>query len=100
MYARRVLWLSLLLAGGCAAEKANGRPWIHDLTIKGVKQVKEKELRSKIALEDTSWVPLSPKHYLDPFAIDLDKKRIESYYAAHGYEEAATGNIVLSATPS
>ncbi len=79
------LWLSLLLVGGCAAEKANGRPWIHDLKLEGVKHVKAKDLKSKIALEDTSWVPLSPKHYLDPFAVDLDKKRIEAYYAAHGY---------------
>jgi outer membrane protein assembly complex protein YaeT len=85
MRARRILWLSLLLAGGCAAEKANGRPWIHDLKIEGVKRVKEKDLKSKIALEDTSWIPLSPKHYLDPFEVDVDKKRIEAYYAAHGY---------------
>ncbi len=85
MYVRRIVWLSLLLAGGCAAEKANGRPWIHDLKLEGVKSVKQKDLRSKIALEDTSWVPLSPKHYLDPFEVDVDKKRIEAYYAAHGY---------------
>ncbi|HWE30520.1 MAG TPA: BamA/TamA family outer membrane protein, partial [Polyangia bacterium] len=38
-----------------------------------------------IALESTSWVPLSAKHYLDPFEVDVDKKRIEAYYAAHGY---------------
>ena len=85
MYVRRILWLPLLLAGGCAAEKANGRPWIHDLKIEGVKSVKKKELRSRIALDDTSWIPLSPKHYLDPFEVDIDKKRIEAYYAAHGY---------------
>ncbi|MCA1662754.1 MAG: BamA/TamA family outer membrane protein, partial [Myxococcales bacterium] len=82
----RILWLSLLLlGGGCAAEKANGRPWIRDLKIEGVKRVKEKDLKTKIALEDTSWIPLSPKHYLDPFEVDVDKKRIEAYYAAHGY---------------
>jgi outer membrane protein assembly complex protein YaeT len=85
MRASRILCLSLLLAGGCAAEKANGRPWIHDLEIEGVKRVKEKDLKSKIALEDTSWIPLSPKHYLEPFEVDVDKKRIEAYYAAHGY---------------
>ncbi|HEX6838966.1 MAG TPA: POTRA domain-containing protein, partial [Polyangia bacterium] len=85
MYRRRILWLSLLLLAGCAAEKANGRPWIRDLKIEGVKSVKKRDLRSKIALDDTSWVPLSPKHYLDPFEVDVDKKRIEAYYAAHGY---------------
>lgn len=85
MRARRILWLPLLFAGGCAAEKANGRPWIHDLKLEGVKHVDKKDLRSKIALDDTSWIPLSPKHYLDPFEVDVDKKRIVAYYAAHGF---------------
>ena len=67
----------MLLASGCAAEKANGRPWIHDLKIEGVKGVKEKDLRDKIALEDTSWIPLSPKHYLDALLVDVDLERIE-----------------------
>jgi translocation and assembly module TamA len=90
---RRTLWLSLLLgAAGCAAEKANGRPWIHSLEIEGVKGVSAKDLKSKIALEKTSWIPLSPKHYLDPFEVDLDKKRIEAYYAAHGYFFARVTN--------
>ena len=96
MCVRRILWLSLLLAGGCAAEKANGRPWIHDLDIEGVKHVKLKDLRSKIALDDTSWVPLSPKHYLDPFEVDIDEKRIEAYYAAHGYFQAKVTEAEVS----
>ncbi|MGZ3427670.1 MAG: hypothetical protein ACXVCV_13525, partial [Polyangia bacterium] len=73
MRPRALLWLPLVIAGGCAAEKANGRPWIHDLQIAGVKSVKAKDLKSKIALEETSWIPLSPKHYLEPFEIDIDK---------------------------
>lgn len=78
-------WLSLLSLGGCAAEKANGRPWVHKIDIEGAKHVDKKDLKSKIALEQTSWIPLAPKKYLDPFTVDLDKKRIEAYYAAHGY---------------
>ncbi|HEY1584508.1 MAG TPA: POTRA domain-containing protein, partial [Polyangia bacterium] len=79
------LWLWLLLAGGCAAEKANGRPWVRHLDFKGVKSVKASDVKSKIGVESTSWIPFSPKHYLDPFEVDLDKKRIEAFYAAHGY---------------
>jgi outer membrane protein insertion porin family len=85
MRSRALLCATLLCAAGCAAEKANGRPWIHNLTIDGVKNVKAKDLKSKIALESTSWIPLSPKKYLDPFEVDVDKKRIEAYYAAHGF---------------
>jgi outer membrane protein assembly factor BamA len=77
-------WLLVALSG-CAAEKANGRPWVHDLMLQGVKQVSSRDLKSKIALEKTSWIPFSPKKYLDPFTVDLDQKRIEAYYAAHGY---------------
>ncbi len=79
------LGLWLLLAGGCAAEKADGRPWVRHLDIKGTKHVKASDIKSKIGVESTSWIPLSPKHYLDPFEIDLDKKRIAAFYAAHGY---------------
>src|SRR4051812_14997744 len=88
MAAGRLLLLVPLAVAGCAAEKANGRPWGHKVRIEGVKHVDKKELKSKIALEETSWIPLSPKKYLDPFAVDIDRKRIEAYYAAHGYFNA------------
>lgn len=92
MYAR-LRWLPLAtvaaglaaVAAGCAAEKANGRPWIHDVELDGVKHVSKKDLASKIQVEGKSWVPLSQKHYLDPFEVDADRKRIEAYYAAHGW---------------
>ena len=79
----------LLKPAGVAAraEKAEGRPWIHKLDIEGVKSVKARATwKSKIPpSRRRAGSPLSPKHYLDPFAIDVDKKRIEAYYAAHGY---------------
>ena len=39
---RAILWLPLLLAGGCAAEKANGRPWIHDLGSRASRASKQR----------------------------------------------------------
>jgi translocation and assembly module TamA len=77
-----------LVAAGCAGEAAEGRPWVHNLKLSGIKHVSESDLRSKIAIDETSWVPLSPRRYLDPFALDIDKKRIESYYQTHGYFDA------------
>jgi translocation and assembly module TamA len=79
------VWMSLLSLWGCAAEKSEGRPWIHKIDLEGIKHISKKDLKSSIALDETSWVPFAPKKYLDPFAVEADKKRIESYYAAHGY---------------
>ncbi|HEX4513318.1 MAG TPA: POTRA domain-containing protein, partial [Polyangiaceae bacterium] len=47
--------------------------------------MKKGDLEDHIALQATSWLPLSPKKYLDPFTVDIDRKRVEAYYAAHGY---------------
>jgi translocation and assembly module TamA len=78
--------LPLLLAGaGCATEQANGRPWVHKVQFEGVRHVNKSDLKGKIAVQATSWVPLARKKYLDPYAVDLDVRRIEAYYAAHGY---------------
>jgi translocation and assembly module TamA len=72
-------------AAGCAGEAAQGRPFIHKVTLLGVKHVNEKDLRNRLALEETSWLPLARKKFLDPFVIDADRARIEAYYRAHGY---------------
>ncbi|HEY7954845.1 MAG TPA: POTRA domain-containing protein, partial [Polyangia bacterium] len=75
----------LTAVGGCATEKARGRPWVHQLRFVGVRSVKKRDLRSKLAIEKTSWFPLAPKRYLDPLTVDMDRERIEAYYRAHGW---------------
>ena len=72
------LFAALLFAlGGCAREAAMGRPWVRSVTIHGAKKVKPGAIKGKIATTATSWIPLSPKRYLDhPFMIDVDKERI------------------------
>lgn len=72
----------------CAGEAAEGRPWVHKLTLVGVRHVDKGDLESKIATEQTSWYPFAPKKYLDPFTLELDRKRIASYYRAYGYFRA------------
>ncbi len=58
-----------LAVGGCAAEKAERPPLDpRPRRLKASRASKPNDLKSKIALEKTSWIPLSPKHYLDPFA--------------------------------
>jgi translocation and assembly module TamA len=85
-----VLFL-LTVAAGCAGESAEGRPWVQTLTFKNVKQVKEYELRGKIALEASSpfwWIPYVPRHYLDPFTLSTERERIEAFYQARGFFDA------------
>jgi translocation and assembly module TamA len=83
----RCAWATLvcLATAGCAGEAAQGRPWVHALGFRGVRHVDQDDLRQKISIDATSWVPLSPKRYLDPFAVETDRARIEAYYRAHGY---------------
>ena len=84
---RKLALCSTLLAAGCGFEKAEGRPWIHDVKLIGVKHVKARDLKGKLALEETSFLRI-PKKYLDPFTIDTDRARIEAYYRAHGFFNA------------
>ncbi len=94
---RRVgAWLALACVGalacGCAGEKAEGRPWVHKVRLEGVHHVDAGDLKKHIAVEPTSWVPLSRKKYLDPFTLDADRARIEAYYRAHGWFDARVAN--------
>jgi translocation and assembly module TamA len=77
--------LVCLAAAGCAGEAAQGRPWVHELSLHGVHHVDESDLRQRISIDATSRWPFSPKRYLDPFAVESDRARIEAYYHAHGY---------------
>lgn len=82
---RVALWVCVLAAAGCAHEAAEGRPWVHDVVLRGVHQVSGRELRHRLAIVETSWNPLAQRRYLDPFTVDDDRVRIESYYRARGY---------------
>ena len=77
-----------LVVPGCGKKLISG-PWIHKIQFTGVKKVKLKELRPKLLVQESSWFPLAPKHYLDnPFAVDTDRDRIEAFYHARGYYAA------------
>lgn len=76
-------WLSAL--AGCAAEKAEGRPWVHAVRFVGVEHVSKRDLKAKLAVQATSWIPWAPRKYLDPYMVPSDRDRIVAYYRAHGY---------------
>ena len=83
-----ILALAIVLAG-CASEAALGRPWVRHVVFAGVHSAEdEAALREGIAIEQTSRVPFSQRKYLDAFALETDRKRIEAWYRAHGYFHA------------
>jgi translocation and assembly module TamA len=51
--------------------------------------VSVKDLAGRLAIEKTSWLRLR-KRYLDPFAVHVDRERIEAFYRARGFFEART----------
>src|SRR5207249_3595005 len=75
---------------GCASEAALGRPWVHKVDVRAAAgapklAVDVDDLRDKLLVEETSWIPLSPKRYLDPFTLAADRERVAAYYRAHGF---------------
>jgi translocation and assembly module TamA len=82
-----LLAFSLLQLSGCA--KSRGRPWIHKIRIEGAKQVKPREIRGKLAMQQASIIPFSSKNYLEhPYIVQVDRERIETYYRARGFYSA------------
>src|SRR5262245_38477904 len=81
--------IAIAAAGGlcasCAGEPAEGRPWIHSIDIVGNHRFADGQIKERIALEQTSWLPFSPKKFFDPVTLEIDRKRIIAFYAAHGY---------------
>jgi translocation and assembly module TamA len=83
MGAMAVLSVCQVVLAGCAAENA-GRPWVRRMVIEGAPSVNGKDLRSRLAVQQTNCLRV-PKRRLDPYAVERDRARIEAYYHAHGF---------------
>jgi len=64
--------------------------------FRGTHAIQPGDIVDHIALSETSWIPFSAKQYLDPSTLELDRKRIESIYAAHGYFLARVRSVTVS----
>jgi len=91
---RLVCVLAGLAVAGCAGEKAEGRPWVHRLTLDGVKRVSQSDLKDKLLIDEEHWY--TTRTYLDPFTVDSDRARIEAYYQAHGYFRASVRSAQIT----
>jgi outer membrane protein assembly factor BamA len=93
---RLVAVLLCVLAVGCAHEAAHGRAWVHAVRFRGLTGVDESTLRERIAVEETGWAPWVRKKWLDEFALEGDKERIEAWLRARGYYRARVVDAVLT----
>lgn len=83
--------IALFGLGSCASR--SGHPWIHKIVIDGARQVKPRAIRGKLAIEQASWIPFSPKHYLEhPYLVEVEAERIDTYYRARGFYSAHVTN--------
>jgi translocation and assembly module TamA len=78
----------LALSMGCAHRVSDGRAWVHDLRLRGLDHIDTADLEHRLAVQKTSWVPFTPKRWLDPLELEADLERIKVYLRAHGYSSA------------
>jgi outer membrane protein assembly complex protein YaeT len=88
------LLMLLAPAGSACREDGEGpRPYVRELSFEGIHSVDEDDLRSVLATKQGGWLPWSPK---PPFARQQftdDLKRIERYYAEHGFPRARVESL-------
>lgn len=98
-------WLPLvasaLLAGGCGGPPdarvvlGERAPEIDDITLVGVTRFSAARLIEHLHIAPYDWMPTAPTHRYDPALMAVDRRRIESLYAAHGYHEARVLDVAV-----
>jgi outer membrane protein assembly complex protein YaeT len=77
-----------------------GTVQVSSITFKGNQAIDPGSLKTVIATQENSILPFSRSHYFDRAEFERDLKRIEAYYADHGYPHAkVTGVDVKLNTP-
>ncbi|MCP3139197.1 BamA/OMP85 family outer membrane protein [Pyxidicoccus xibeiensis] len=84
---------ALLLATACATtQERPAGPKVNDLEIRGTDQVDEGDIKERILTSESPWWgfwPFGGPRYFDANAWQADLRRIQRYYQAQGYYDAA-----------
>jgi translocation and assembly module TamA len=72
----------------CAHDELSTGAWVHDLQIKGTKEISKGDLEDALATKETGWWPFAAKKWFDEAAFDLDLQRIKAFYADRGFFDA------------
>src|SRR5262249_45515832 len=90
---RRSLIALLLVAACGAACKENGSVQVSSITFNGNTAVDTASLKAVIATRENGFIFFGRKAYFDRTEFDRDVKRIEAYYADHGYPDAKVSGV-------
>ncbi|HVR62217.1 MAG TPA: POTRA domain-containing protein [Polyangia bacterium] len=77
-----------VMGTGCAHDELGTGVWVHALRIEGNRAFSDGAITDKLATQTTGWWPLASKKWFDSAAFDLDLKRVDAFYADHGYFDA------------
>jgi outer membrane protein assembly complex protein YaeT len=79
-----------LLGAGCDEE---GGIRVKNIDFEGTKGIDAGQLKGALATKESSWLPWGPKKYFDRSRFDADLKRIQAFYADHGYPDARVQSV-------
>jgi outer membrane protein insertion porin family len=80
--------LALAVLACAAACKEDGSIEVSDFQLEGVHAFSASQLLAVLATQPEGWLPWSAKHFFDRADFENDLKRIQAYYADHGYPNA------------
>ena len=78
----------LLIALAAPSCRETGDVQVTSITFRGNTSVKANELKAILATHESGFLPWSRKRFFDRTEFDRDVKRIEAFYADHGYPKA------------
>src|SRR3954465_14498840 len=83
----------------CAAQEKKDAPVVKDLEVTGNHRLSSPQIEKKILTTDTGWWPFATKHRFDPFAWQMDLKRIQRLYEARGFYQSAVVHDLVKPLP-
>ena len=83
---RLLALLAIVMVGACKDE--GGTIAVRSLKFEGVHAVRQTDLRAALATRQGGRFPWSKRRYFDRAQFDADLKRLQAFYADHGYPDA------------
>jgi outer membrane protein assembly complex protein YaeT len=81
----------LALAGSACREE--GTIHVKKITFDGTRQIDARQLKAALATKESSRFPWGPKKSFDRSRFDADLKRIQAFYADHGFPDARVTSV-------